>query len=321
MPDATAPEPSIAAIRRFNRFYTARIGVLQEGLLATPFSLTESRLLYEFAHREHATATELSRDLGLDAGYLSRLLRGFKERGLIKSAPAPHDARHLQLRITPAGRRAFAPLDTRTQSEITRLLAGLTDAEQRELLQSMVRIEQLLDDKNPRQPPYLLRTHRPGDIGWVIERHGALYAREYRWDMRFEALVAHIAARFIEQFDASREACWIAERDHANIGCVFLVQARNEATDAPIEGVAQLRLLLVEPSARGLGIGGRLVDECERFARQAGYTRIVLWTNSVLLAARGIYAKAGYRLLKSEPHTSFGHALVGETWELPLDGN
>ena len=321
MPDATAPEPSIAAIRRFNRFYTARIGVLQEGLLATPFSLTESRLLYQFAHREHATATELSRDLGLDAGYLSRLLRGFKERGLIKSAPAPHDARHLQLRITPAGRRAFAPLDTRTQSEITRLLAGLTDADQRDLLQSMARIEQLLDDKNPRQPPYLLRAHRPGDIGWVIERHGALYAREYRWDMRFEALVAHIAARFIEQFDASREACWIAERDHANIGCVFLVQARNEATDAPIEGVAQLRLLLVEPSARGLGIGGRLVDECERFARQAGYTRIVLWTNSVLLAARGIYAKAGYRLLKSEPHTSFGHALVGETWELPLDGN
>ena len=321
MPDATAPEPSIAAIRRFNRFYTARIGVLQEGLLATPFSLTESRLLYEFAHREHATATELSRDLGLDAGYLSRLLRGFKERGLIKSAPAPHDARHLQLRITPAGRRAFAPLDTRTQSEITRLLAGLTDADQRDLLQSMARIEQLLDDKNPRQPPYLLRAHRPGDIGWVIERHGALYAREYRWDMRFEALVAHIAARFIEQFDASREACWIAERDHANIGCVFLVQARNEATDAPIEGVAQLRLLLVEPSARGLGIGGRLVDECERFARQAGYSRIVLWTNSVLLAARGIYAKAGYRLLKSEPHTSFGHALVGETWELPLDGN
>ena len=321
MPDATAPEPSIAAIRRFNRFYTARIGVLQEGLLATPFSLTESRLLYEFAHREHATATELSRDLGLDAGYLSRLLRGFKERGLIKSAPAPHDARHLQLRITPAGRRAFAPLDTRTQSEITRLLAGLTDADQRDLLQSMARIEQLLDDKNPRQPPYLLRAHRPGDIGWVIERHGALYAREYRWDMRFEALVAHIAARFIEQFDASREACWIAERDHANIGCVFLVQARNEATDAPIEGVAQLRLLLVEPSERGLGLGARLVAECERFARQAGYTRIVLWTNSVLLAARGIYAKAGYRLLKSEPHTSFGHALVGETWELPLDGN
>ncbi|MEO7707342.1 MAG: helix-turn-helix domain-containing GNAT family N-acetyltransferase [Caldimonas sp.] len=319
MSDAPTPESPIAAIRRFNRFYTARIGVLQEGLLATPFSLTESRLLYEFAHREHATATELSRDLGLDAGYLSRLLRGFKERGLIKSAPAPHDARHLQLRITPAGRRAFAPLDTRTQAEINRLLSGLTDAEQRDLLQSMARIEQLLDDKNPRQPPYLLRAHRPGDIGWVIERHGALYAREYRWDMHFEALVAHIAARFIEQFDARREACWIAERDHANVGCVFLVQARDEASDAPVDGVAQLRLLLVEPSERGLGLGARLVAECERFARQAGYSRIVLWTNSLLLAARGIYSKAGYRLLKSEPHTSFGHALVGETWELSLD--
>ena len=319
MPDATAPESSIAAIRRFNRFYTARIGVLQEGLLATPFSLTESRLLYEFAHREHATATELSRDLGLDAGYLSRLLRGFKERGLIKSAPAPHDARHLQLRITPAGRRAFAPLDTPTQAEITPLLAGLSDAQQRDLLQARARIEQLLDDKNPRQPPYLLRAHRPGDIGWVIERHGALYAREYRWNMDFEALVAHIAARFIEQFDAKREACWIAERDHANVGCVFLVQARDETTHAPVDGVAQLRLLLVEPSERGLGLGARLVDECERFARQAGYSRIVLWTNSLLLAARGIYAKAGYRLLKSEPHTSFGHALVGETWELTLD--
>ena len=319
MPDTTAPQSPIDAVRRFNRFYTRRIGVLQEGLLATPFSLTESRLLWEFAHREHATATGLARDLGLDAGYLSRLLRGFKERGLIKSAPAPHDARHLQLRITPAGRRAFAPLDTRTQAEITRLLAGLSDAEQRELLQSMARIEQLLDDKNPRQPPYLLRAHRPGDIGWVIERHGALYAREYRWSMDFEALVAHIAARFIEQFDASREACWIAERDHANVGCVFLVQARDETTHAPVDGVAQLRLLLVEPSERGLGLGARLVAECERFARQAGYSRIVLWTNSLLLAARGIYAKAGYRLLKSEPHTSFGHVLVGETWELTLD--
>ena len=320
MPDNIAPPSPIDAVRRFNRFYTRRIGVLQEGLLATPFSLTESRLLWEFAHREHATATELARDLGLDAGYLSRLLRGFKERGLIKSAPAPHDARHLQLRITPAGRRAFAPLDTRTQAEISRLLAGLSDAEQRELLQAMSRIEHLLDGTNQRQPPpYLLRPHRAGDIGWVIERHGALYAREYRWDMRFEALVAHIAGRFIEQFDATREACWIAERDHGNLGCVFLVQARDETTDAPIAGVAQLRLLLVEPSARGLGIGARLVTECERFARQAGYARIVLWTNSLLLAARGIYAKAGYRLIKSEPHTSFGHALVGETWELPLD--
>ena len=318
MSETADPESRIDAIRRFNRFYTRRIGVLQEGLLATPFSLTESRLLWEFAHRDQATATELSRDLGLDAGYLSRLLRGFKERGLIKATPAAHDARHLELRVTPVGRRAFAPLDTRTQAEITGLIAGLSDAEQRELLQAMGRIEHLLDGTSPSRPPYLLRPHRPGDIGWVIERHGALYAREYRWDMHFEALVAHIAARFIEQFDAPREACWIAERDHRNVGCVFLVQARDEATQAPIDGVAQLRMLLVEPSVRGLGIGARLVTECERFARQAGYARIVLWTNSVLLAARGIYTKAGYRLIKSEPHTSFGHALVGETWELPL---
>lgn len=313
--DATSP---IAAIRRFNRFYTRRIGLLQEGLLETPFSLTESRLLWEFAHREHTTAAELSRDLGLDPGYLSRLLRGFKERGLIKSVRAPHDARHLQLSITAAGRKAFAPLDTRSQVEIRQWLDALTPSEQKQLVQAMTAIEHLLDGKGVRQTPYLLRPSGPGDIGWVIERHGALYAREYRWDMRFEALVAHIAARFVEQFDPTREACWIAERNHANVGCVFLVQARDDTTDAPVAGVAQLRLLLVEPSARGLGIGARLVTECERFARQAGYTRIVLWTNSVLTAARGIYAKAGYRLVKTEPHTSFGHDLVGETWELAL---
>ena len=319
MPAAADANPHIDAIRRFNRFYTRRIGVLQEGLLSTPFSLTESRLLWEFAHRERATATELSRDLGLDAGYLSRLLRGFKERGLIKSVPAPHDARHLHLSITAAGRKAYAPLDTRTQQEIGELLEKLTSAEQQQLVHAMTSIERLLRADDARQPPYLLRPPRPGDIGWVIERHGALYAREYRWDMRFEALVAHIAARFVDQFEPAREACWIAERDGANVGCVFLVQARDESTDAPVAGDAQLRLLLVEPAARGLGIGARLVDECERFARQAGYTRIVLWTNRVLAAARAIYAKAGYRLIKSEPHTSFGHALVGETWELSLE--
>jgi len=318
MPDPIDVASRIDAIRRFNRFYTRRIGVLQEGLLATPFSLTESRLLWEFAHRERATATELSRDLGLDPGYLSRLLRGFKERGLIKGVRASHDARHLHLTITAAGRKAFAPLDTRTHAEIRQWLDALAPSEQQQLVQAMTSIERLLDAKESRPAPYLLRPPRSGDIGWVIARHGALYAHEYHWDMRFEALVGHIAARFVERLDPRREACWIAERDHANVGCVFLVQARDEATDAPLDGVAQLRLLLVEPSARGLGIGARLVTECERFARQAGYARIVLWTNSVLLAARGIYAKAGYHLVKSEPHSSFGHELVGETWELPL---
>jgi DNA-binding MarR family transcriptional regulator/predicted N-acetyltransferase YhbS len=313
----SAVDPRIEAVREFNRFYTRRIGVLQESLLETKFSLTESRLLWEFAHRERVTATELARDLGLDPGYLSRLLRGFKDKGLIKAERAPSDARHLHLSITAAGRRAFAPLDARTRDQVGGLLGSLGEEGQRQLLQAMASIERLLEPA--RASPYLLRAHRPGDIGWTIERHGALYAREYGWDIGFEALVAHIAARFVDHFDPAREACWIAERDGVNVGCVFLVQARDEKTDAPRPGVAQLRMLLVEPAARGLGIGVRLVEECERFARRCGYRSIVLWTNSVLVAARGIYAKAGYRLVASEPHRSFGHDLVGETWELALD--
>jgi DNA-binding MarR family transcriptional regulator/GNAT superfamily N-acetyltransferase len=318
-PSPASTDERVEAIREFNRYYTRRIGVLQESLLETAFSLTESRLLWEFAHRDRTTATELARDLGLDPGYLSRLLRAFKDKGLISSERGADDARHRHLKLTAAGRRAFAPLERRTRAQIDALLASLTDAEQQRLLQSMASIRRLLDPPAAAQrAPYLLRAQRPGDIGWVIERHGTLYAHEYRWDMSFEALVAHIAARFVESFDPAREACWIAERDQLNVGCVFLVQARDDATDAPLEGVAQLRLLLVEPAARGLGIGARLVDECERFARRAGYRRIVLWTNSVLLAARGIYAKAGYRLVRSERHRSFGHDLVGETWELEL---
>ena len=320
MVNTSIPDSRIETLREFNRFYTRRIGVLHESLLKTKFSLTESRLLWEFAHRDRITATELSRDLGLDPGYLSRLLRGFKERGLIKSERGREDARHLHLGITPAGRKAYAPLDSGSRTEVAGLLGSLTEAEQRQLLQAMAAIERLLEPAAASRPaPYLLRAHGPGDIGWVIERHGALYAREYRWDMTFEALVAHIAARFIDHFDPAREACWIAERDHVNVGCVFLVHARDDATGQPIEGVAQLRLLLLEPAARGLGIGARLVVECERFARRAGYQRIVLWTNEVLLAARHIYANAGYRLIRSEPHRSFGADLVGETWELTLD--
>lgn len=320
MTTTPTPDPRIEAIREFNRYYTRRIGVLHESLLATKFSLTESRLLWEFAHRERSTATELARELDLDPGYLSRLLRGFKERGLIKGERGREDARHLHLSITPAGRRAYAPLDVRSRAQIGALLSTLADAEQQHLLQAMRTIERLLEPEAATRPvPYLLRPHRSGDIGWVIERHGALYAREYCWDLRFEALVAHIAAGFIDRFDAAREACWIAEREQVNVGCVFLVQARDDATGEPLEGVAQLRLLLVEPAARGLGIGARLVAECERYARQAGYRRIVLWTNSVLSAARAIYARAGYRLTRTEPHASFGHELVGETWELSLD--
>jgi DNA-binding MarR family transcriptional regulator/GNAT superfamily N-acetyltransferase len=307
----------IAALRRFNRFYTRRIGVLHEGLHDSHFSLAESRLLWELAHTGQTTATELAARLDLDAGYLSRLLRGFKERGLVKASRNAGDARQTQLSISAAGRRAFAPLDRRSQAEVAALLDGLGDTQQQELLAAMARIETLLGAR-ARSQPFVLRAHRPGDIGWVVSRHGALYAQEYGWDLRFEALVARIAASFVEHFDPAREACWIAERDGCNLGSVFLVQARDEATQAAEPGTAQLRMLLVEPSARGLGLGVALAGECERFARQAGYRRIRLWTNSVLLAARGIYQRAGYRLLASEPHRSFGHDLVGETWELEL---
>ena len=315
---ATSTSSPTDAVRRFNRFYTRRIGVLHENLAATRFTLTESRLLWELAHRDRTTAAELARDLDLDPGYLSRLLRTFKEQHLIRSERAADDARHLHLRLTASGRRAFAPLDRQSAADVERLLAGLADGEQQRLLGAMAEIEALLGER-PRASGWLLRAPRAGDIGWVVERHGRVYADEYGWDLRFESLVARIAADFVDRFDAAREACWIAERDGANAGCVFLVQARDDATGAPVAGTAQLRLLLVEPAARGLGIGARLVDECERFARRSGYGRIVLWTNSVLGAARAIYVRAGYRLVASEPHESFGHSLVGETWELALD--
>jgi DNA-binding MarR family transcriptional regulator/GNAT superfamily N-acetyltransferase len=306
------------AVRRFNRFYTHRIGVLHEKLAATRFSLTESRLLWELSHRGRTTAAELARDLDLDPGYLSRLLRSLKDARLILSDRSADDARHLHLTLSAAGKRAFAPLDRQSQADVEGLLAPLAEGDQRTLLRAMAEIEHLLGERARAAPPWLLRPPTSGDIGWAVERHGALYAREYGWDLRFEALVARIAADFVDAFDASREACWIAERDGVNVGCVFLVQQRDEKTGAVVPGTAQLRLLIVEPAARGLGIGARLVDECERFARARGYRRIVLWTNSVLLAARAIYTQAGYQLVKSEPHESFGHSLVGETWELAL---
>jgi DNA-binding MarR family transcriptional regulator/GNAT superfamily N-acetyltransferase len=307
-----------AAVRRFNRFYTRRIGVLQERLADTRFSLAESRLLWEFAHRDKTTGAELARELGLDPGYLSRLLQRLKQGKLIRTERSSEDARHLHLSLTAAGKRAFAPLDRKSEADVAALLAPLEEPAQRTLLAAMATIEALLGDSRRESSPWLLRAPRNGDIGWVVERHGALYAEEYGWDMRFEALVARITADFVDHFDARREACWIAERDGVNVGCVFLVQARDDTSGAAIEKTAQLRMLIVEPAARGLGIGARLVAECERFARAQGYRRIVLWTNSVLSAARGIYAKAGYQLTKSEPHQSFGHRLIGESWELKL---
>jgi DNA-binding MarR family transcriptional regulator/GNAT superfamily N-acetyltransferase len=300
----------VAAVRRFNRFYTARIGVLQEHLLESPFSLTEARVVYELAHHEQVTATALAEELSLDAGYLSRILRSFQKRGLITKRLSRTDGRQSLLSLSERGQAAFAKLNAASHREIGALLEGLPAAGQERLVKAMTAIEGLLGAQPEHKAPYILRFHRPGDMGWVVQRHGELYAAEYSWDEHFEALVAEIVARFIRRYDSKRERCWIAEKDGENVGSVFLVQRART--------VAQLRLLLVEPKARGLGIGRRLVEECSRFARAAGYRKIVLWTNSVLHAARRIYEQVGYRLVEEEPHHSFGHDLVGQTWELRL---
>jgi DNA-binding MarR family transcriptional regulator/N-acetylglutamate synthase-like GNAT family acetyltransferase len=300
----------VGAVRRFNRFWTRQIGVLREGYLESSFSLTEVRVLYELAHREETTASELGEELGLDAGYLSRVLRGFEKHGLIHKRPSEADGRRRLLRLTERGREAFAPLDARSRNDIGAMLGSLPVAEQERLVEAMRTIEELLSARPDPAVPYLLRPPWPGDMGWVVHRHGDLYAREYGWDERFEALVAEIVAQFIQQYDPRRERCWIAERDDEIVGCVFLVRESEE--------IAKLRLLLVEPKARGLGIGSRLVEECIRFARQAGYRKITLWTNDVLSSARRIYEGMGFRLFREEPHHSFGHDLVGQTWELML---
>lgn len=317
------PHDRIEGVRRFNRFYTRRIGALNEGLLDSAFTLTECRILWELAQADEGvglTATALGRLLDLDAGYLSRLLRALKERKLVKAVRSEVDARQWLLQLTAAGRRAFAPLDRRSQAQADALLGALDDGQQAELLRAFGRIQALLegDTGQAAARSFVLRGHRPGDLGWLVSRHGALYARDHGWDIRFEASVARIAADIVERFDPRREACWVAERDGANIGGVCLVQAREPSTGKPAKGVAQLRLLLVEPSARGLGVGARLVAECTRFARDAGYRRIQLQTDSQLTAARRLYAKAGYTLVASEAHHSFGHDLVGETWAMDL---
>ena len=301
---------SVSAIRRFNRFYTKHIGVLRERHLDSPFSLTEVRVLYELAHRDGLTASTLGRELALDSGYLSRILRSFEQRGLIEKTRSESDARKTHLRLTDNGRTAFAPLDSRANEEIAALVERVHPDDRRRLSEAMRTIERVLVPGAEASRSYLIRTHQPGDIGWVVYRHGVLYAREYGWDERFEALVAQIVAEFVQNFDARRERCWIAEQNGERVGSAFLVRK----TDT----IAKLRLLLVEPKARGLGIGHRLVEECIRFARQAGYERITLWTNSVLHAARRIYEEAGFTLVSEEPHAMFGKDLVGQTWELEL---
>lgn len=298
----------IAAVRQFSRFYTRSIGALQEGLLQSRFSLTEARVLYELAQQSAVTATELGRRLALDAGYLSRILQRFEHDGLIARAPLETDRRQSLISLSRAGRESFAPLDERSRQEVATLLGVLPDAAQADLVAAMARIETLLGKAQP--PAYRLRSHAAGDIGWVVSRHGALYAQEYNFDSRFEALVAQVAGEFLAKHDPARERCWIAERDGVNLGSVFLVRKSDE--------IAKLRLLIVEPAARGLGIGRHLVAECIEFARQAGYRGITLWTNDILIAARTIYQRAGFRLVASAPHADFGPSMVGEDWDLLL---
>ncbi len=300
-------EQRVELARRFNRFYTRKIGVLHEGAYRSPFSLTEVRVLYELAHRDKPTATELGRELGLDAGYLSRILRGFERRGLVLKIRSAADARQSHLSLTAHGRKVFAPLNARSHDEVAVMLGGLSPAAQTRVIDAMRTIERLLGDPPEPSASFVLRPPQPGDLGWVVHRHGAVYAQEYGYNEQFEALVAEIVAHFVQRYDAKRERCWIAERDGELVGSVFLV-ARSKT-------VAQLRLLLVEPRARGSGLGTRLVDECVRFARQAGYRKIMLWTQSELVAARRLYQGAGFHVGRKERNSSFGKDLVSETWE------
>ena len=302
----------VRAVRQFNRFFTRRIGVLREGLLHSPYSLAEARVLIEVS-RGGATATDISRELGLDPGHLSRVLAGLENQGLVDRVRSESDGRQRLLSVTPEGEAAVAMLDERSREEVAGMLGDLSDGDRRRLLDAMRTVEDILGGAPGMfkfSEPFFLRQHEPGDMGWVVHRHGALYAREYGWDERFEALVARIVADFAEGYDPARERAWISEMEGRIVGCVFLVKQSNE--------VAKLRLLLVEPEARGLGLGERLVEECILFARRAGYTKLTLWTNDVLHAARRIYQKQGFRLVEEEEHHSFGKDLVGQNWELDL---
>ncbi len=305
-----ARKHAVETIRQFNRFYTRKIGVLNAGLLDSPHSLTEVRVLYELAHRPDLTATELGGDLGLDAGYLSRMLTRFVRKGLVAREQSRHDARQTHLHLTAVGRKIFGELNARSSEQISRLVGHLSGHEQTRLAGLLQSIGHLLATPAEQTGKILLRKLQPGDLGWVVQRHGALYAAEYGWDVTFEALVARIVADYAEHRDPRRERAWIAEMDGHPVGCIFLVRDS--------DAVAKLRLLLVEPSARGRGVGRKLVAECVAFARKSGYRKITLWTNSVLHAARHIYESAGFRLVKSERHRSFGHALEGQFWELDL---
>jgi DNA-binding MarR family transcriptional regulator/GNAT superfamily N-acetyltransferase len=306
--DSTA---TVQAVRSFNRFYTRQIGVLQDRFLGSPFSLAEGRVLQEIAHHEQATATEVGKALGLDAGYVSRMLRKFDQRGVVRRTRSTVDGRRAHLSLTRSGQAAFARLDQQSHNEVAAMLRRLSADGQRRLLAAMHVIEQLLGVKQEGATSYMLRPPQAGDFGWIVHRQGVVYAEEWGYNEEFEALTAGIVAAFVQHLRPSKERCWIAEKDGEIVGSVFLVQKSKT--------VAQLRLLLVEPSARGLGIGTRLIAECVRFAQRAGYRKITLWTQSELDAARRLYKKAGFTLTAKKTHDSFGRkGLVAETWDLQL---
>jgi DNA-binding MarR family transcriptional regulator/GNAT superfamily N-acetyltransferase len=305
-----ALESQIAAIRGFSRFYTRKLGIIEPKLLASPWTLQEARIIYEIAQHENCTATDLVRTLGLDAGFLSRTLQALQRRQIVARRPSKADRRASELALTAKGRAAFAELDRRSRDEVGALLAGLDDRERSAIVDAMAVIEQVLEPPAQKPAGFLLRSHRPGDIGWIVSRHGAIYAQEYGWDISFEALAAEITAQFLRSWDPRREQCWIAEIGGEPVGSIFLVRASDE--------IAKIRLLLVEKKARGLGVGRALVEQCIRFASDAGYSSITLWTQSILVAARGIYQRAGFQCVRQEKHHSFGVDLIGETWEMKL---
>ncbi|QQO20464.1 MarR family transcriptional regulator [Bradyrhizobium diazoefficiens] len=319
MPSSSSPsdiaieqvaDDHVAAVRAFNRFYTRKLGVLDQHLGKTPFSLSEARVLYELAHRDELAAKEIGNELGLDPGYLSRIVQSFDEKGLITRRPLPADRRQYQLSLTAKGRQTFAKLNLSSQNEVAAMLAQLSPGDATRLTQAMATIESVLEPRRTQAAAFMLRSHRVGDMGWVISRQGAAYAADYNWDISYEALVAEICAQFIKTYDAAREHCWIAEIGGEPVGSIFLVKATDE--------IAKLRLLQVEKKARGLGVGRALVEQCIQGARERGYRKMTLWTQSILVAARGIYQSAGFRLVKEEKHHSFGADLVGETWERDL---
>jgi DNA-binding MarR family transcriptional regulator/GNAT superfamily N-acetyltransferase len=307
---APALDKQISSVRAFTRFYTGKLGVLDQHLLKTPFSLSEARVLYELANRENPSAKAIGSELNLDPGYLSRIIQKLEDDGLVSRKPLPSDRRQYQLRLTAKGRQSYSKLDRRSHAEVGAMLGRLQDGDRQCLTGAMATIRRLLEPGSGQAPTTLLREPRPGDMGWVVQSHGALYASEYGWDASFEALVAEIAAKFLRSFDASRERCWIAELDGIQVGSIFLVRESDE--------VAKLRLLLVAPAGRGRGLGRRLVEETIAFARACGYRKITLWTQSILVSARKIYRDLGFVLVNTEPHRSFGQNLIGETWELNL---